>query len=201
MNLRTIRSRLLSGLVGIVLVVGGCAPVAALVTPSPQVTQTLPPSPLFTAEAFTATPSPSATPLPSPLPLPSATATQAGITRSNNFVRGCDWSAFVSDVTIPDGIVLAPGTVFTKTWELRNTGSCAWLTTYSMTFLGGHKMGGSNTEINQFVKPGETARISVTLKAPYGPGVYIGYWILSNKAGIPFGQRVFILIVVSDEAE
>jgi len=32
----------------------------------------------------------------------------------------CNWAQFVTDVTVPDGTYLAPGTTFTKTWRLKN---------------------------------------------------------------------------------
>ncbi len=39
----------------------------------------------------------------------------------------CDKAQFVSDVTIPDGTVMSPGQKFTKTWSLKNVGTCAWV--------------------------------------------------------------------------
>lgn len=39
---------------------------------------------------------------------------------------GCYDTAYVSDVTIADGTVLAPGEEFVKTWKFQNTGSCDW---------------------------------------------------------------------------
>src|SRR5512135_3113735 len=46
----------------------------------------------------------------------------------------CDQAAYVRDVTIPDGTLFMPGTSFTKTWEIKNTGTCAWDGTYSIVF-------------------------------------------------------------------
>jgi len=39
---------------------------------------------------------------------------------------------FVSDVTITDGTVLAPGEAFTKTWRFQNTGTCDWDEKYTI---------------------------------------------------------------------
>ena len=43
-------------------------------------------------------------------------------------VSYCDWMAFVTDVTIPDGTVLQPNETFVKTWRIKNIGTCAWNT-------------------------------------------------------------------------
>jgi len=39
---------------------------------------------------------------------------------------GCDRAQFISDVTVPDGTTFAPGATFTKTWRLKNSGTCTW---------------------------------------------------------------------------
>src|SRR5512138_2778546 len=38
----------------------------------------------------------------------------------------CDAMQFVADVTIPDGTVMTPNQAFTKTWRVKNVGTCAW---------------------------------------------------------------------------
>jgi len=43
---------------------------------------------------------------------------------------GCDVAGFVADITIPDGTEMAPGSVFTKTWSLKNDGTCTWNSDY-----------------------------------------------------------------------
>jgi Ig-like domain from next to BRCA1 gene len=176
------------------LALSACMPTVVAATPSPEFTKTVAPSPSATIPAFTATSLPTST------PLPSATTTQTVTASSTSFSQGCDGSAYVRDVTIRDGTKLAPGETFTKTWELKNTGSCAWGKTYSMTFVSGDDMNGFDTEIHQFVKPGDTAEISVSLTAPDDAGTYTGYWILANKNGTPFGAKVYAQIIVSEDA-
>jgi hypothetical protein len=145
------------------------------------------------------------TPTKSPTPLPawSATATPAmgASSSSYSYASGCNDAGYVSDVTIPDGSVLAPGETFTKTWELLNTGSCTWRKVYTITFVGGDDMDGSGTDIDQSVDPGEQADVSVSLTAPDDEGTYTGYWRLSNSEGTVFGERVFVQIVVSEDAD
>jgi hypothetical protein len=39
----------------------------------------------------------------------------------------CDKAAFVADITVPDGALFSPNAAFTKTWRLKNAGSCPGL--------------------------------------------------------------------------
>src|SRR5512134_797366 len=56
-----------------------------------------------------------------------------------------DRAQFVADVTIPDGTRFSPGTTFTKTWRLRNIGTCTWTTAYTMVFDSGTQMGSTTS--------------------------------------------------------
>jgi len=116
-----------------------------------------------------------------------------------SYANGCDNSAFVGDVTIPDGSELAPSEAFTKTWKFKNTGSCTWSDSYSITFISGNEMGSSNTEIGQSVAVGDNAEISVSLTTPDTVGTYTGYWRLANESGSIFGEKVYVQVVVSDD--
>jgi hypothetical protein len=109
----------------------------------------------------------------------------------------CDNSAFVSDVTIPDGTVIAAGGSFIKTWSFRNTGTCDWSTSYALAFLSGSKMDGSTTKLSAAVAAGVAVNISVGMYAPLSPGIYIGNWRMQNAVGTFFGEAVFVKIVVT----
>lgn len=110
---------------------------------------------------------------------------------------GCDNSAYVSDVTIPDGTTLTPGSTFTKTWSLQNTGSCNWTTSYSIVFYSGNSMSGATTALSDTVSVGSSGNVSVELTAPSTAGSYTGYWRLQNSSGTSFGESVYVQIVVS----
>jgi len=100
----------------------------------------------------------------------------------------CDQAQFIADVTIPDGTVLAAGTVFTKTWRLKNIGSCTWGSGYRLAFSSGHAMDGpAEVNLPYSVAPGQTVDVSVTLTAPAAAGSYRGYWMLKNASGVLFG--------------
>jgi hypothetical protein len=136
----------------------------------------------------------------SPTSIPSTTPTLQSANLSFSTANGCYNAAYVSDVTIPDGTVLAPGESFTKTWKFQNTGSCDWDEDFVLTFETGTDMDGEDTTIDEAVAAGETDSLSVTLVAPETEGSYTGYWRLSTNSGDAFGQSVFVLIVVSEDA-
>jgi hypothetical protein len=145
---------------------------------SPTETKT----PIPTAPEFgtpTETPTPSSTPV--------ATATSVSTTVSNLPV--CDRAGFVSDVTVPDGTEFSPGSGFTKTWRLRNDGTCTWTELYTVVFFGGSDMGGpaSSAFPAGNVAPGETIDLSLQLTAPADNGNYTGNWLLKNTDGTVFG--------------
>ena len=109
---------------------------------------------------------------------------------------GCNNSVFVSDVTVPDDTVMTPGQSFTKTWKLQNTGSCAWSTSYKVSFVSGNAMGGTTTALVAAVQPGQSGDVSVAMKAPATAGDAIGYWILTNDSGQNFGSSFYVKIKV-----
>jgi len=101
----------------------------------------------------------------------------------------CNAAEFVTDVSIPDGKKFNPGTAFTKTWRLKNVGSCAWTSGYDLVFSGGDAMSGPSAQqlTTDPIEPGETADISVDLTAPASAGVYRGNWELRDPSGTVFG--------------
>jgi hypothetical protein len=148
---------------------------------------------------------PVSTSLPSftPVPLISPTLTPTAIptSRPTNPVvpasTPCDDALFVSDVTIPDGTVIAPGGSFIKTWSIQNTGTCDWSTAYALAFLSGSVMDGSRTKLSNSVASGNPVNISVGMFAPLTAGTYTGYWRMQNAVGTFFGEAVYVKIVVS----
>jgi hypothetical protein len=98
---------------------------------------------------------------------------------------------FVSDVTVPDGTRYDPGATFTKTWRLRNSGTCTWSTSYTMVFDTGTQMGTTTSvPFHTSVAPGNTIDLSVNMTAPNAAGHYLGYWKFKNAAGTLFGIGV-----------
>ncbi|PKN94239.1 MAG: hypothetical protein CVU44_07520 [Chloroflexi bacterium HGW-Chloroflexi-6] len=132
-------------------------------TPVPQNTSTASPAPIASA-----TTAPQLSPTASPIP--------------------CNQASFVQDVTIPDGTSIVTNAPFTKTWRLKNTGSCTWNSSYALVFDKNEKMGGPDAQaLSGSVAPGATVDISVNLTAPASAGNYRGYWRLRDGAGVLFG--------------
>ena len=144
----------------------------------------------------TLTPFPTQTPVNSPTVTPTFIFLLATST-STSSGTACDDAIFVSDLTIPDNTVENPGQSFVKTWVLQNTGSCTWGSGYTLNFVSGTRMGGTNTSVGSLVAPGEQAQISVTMTAPTTAGEYTGAWRLNNASGKSFGETVDVVIDVN----
>jgi hypothetical protein len=134
------------------------------------------------------------------LPVPTqplATSAFASATSPSGTGGGCDNSAFVSDVTIPDGTVMSQGQTFTKTWLVQNTGTCTWSTSYKLAFAAGEQMGGAATAVPNSVAPGGQVQISVNLTAPAKSGTNLtGNWKLQNASGQFFGTYLTVVITI-----
>ncbi len=132
---------------------------------------------------------PSETPPPTDTAVPEPTGSPTNTAIPTQTEVPCNRAAFVSDVTIPDGTLLGKGDDFTKTWRLRNTGSCTWNASYQLIFKEGDAMGGpaSKQLTPGNVSPGQTVDISVDLEAPNSNGEYRGDWLIRSDAGIVFG--------------
>jgi hypothetical protein len=104
--------------------------------------------------------------------------------------RGCsDRAEFVADITIPDNTSIPAGTTFTKTWRIKNTGTCVWTRQYSLILVG-RIPGGDYYQISNLEKavyPNQTADLSVELAAPSAPGIARWEWMLQNEVQDVFG--------------
>jgi tRNA A-37 threonylcarbamoyl transferase component Bud32 len=103
-------------------------------------------------------------------------------------------SAFVADVTVPDGTEIQTGDSFTKTWRVKNNGCQPWSNGTSLIFVEGNQMSGPNSVAVPATAVNGTQDISVTLYAPGSPGDYAGYWQLRSAEGITFGDKFSVRI-------
>lgn len=100
----------------------------------------------------------------------------------------CYQVQFVNDITIPDGTKIVAGNNFTKTWRLRNSGSCTWDTRFDIGFVDGTQMtSGKVWDLTKEVKPGETVDITVEMTAPSTVGSYQANFQMINANGVKFG--------------
>ncbi len=130
--------------------------------------------------------------------VPAPTIAQATISLpSATPTPNCDKATFVDDVTVVDNTVMTPGQTFTKTWRIKNTGTCSWTPSYAVVFSSGNQMSGPTTQaLTSNVNPGQTVDISVELTAPTAAGTYRGDWKLRNASGTAFSS-FYVQIVVT----
>ncbi len=123
-----------------------------------------------------------------PLPPLTATATPIQPPPPTLAPSGCDRASFVTDVTVPDGTTFSPGAAFSKTWRLKNSGSCTWTTSYKALYYSGEQMSApTSVNLPWNVYAGQTVDLTVNMVAPASPGQYRGFWILANANGTMFG--------------
>ena len=112
-------------------------------------------------------------------------------------------SAFLQDVTIPDGTTVAVNTSDEKSWRLLNNGSCIWDGSYRLQLIAADGSWSDRTfvpAVIPYTPPGEEAIITTRFLVPeYG---YTGrtrlfaQFQLSNAQGERFGTRPFIEVNV-----
>lgn len=123
---------------------------------------------------------------------------------------------FVQD-SIPDGMVLHPGTRFTQIWTMRNPGPYVWPSGCSVRFVGGDNMldvdntrpaavsdianASESNVVGREIQVGESVGFRVTLKAPMREGKAISYWRMKSADGSPFGHRLWCDIEVKKPKE
>ncbi len=136
-----------------------------------------------------ATPTPTPTSEPTILPSPTISNPTATAVQPDQNAACTDAATYVADVTIPDGTQFPPNTGFTKTWRLKNSGSCTWDYRYKLVHAGGHMLGAISTgfSLPAVVAPGQTIDLSVSLVSPAESGAYQGDWKLQNPQGQFFG--------------
>ncbi len=105
----------------------------------------------------------------------------------------CLKAGFVADVTVPDRSKFDKGAAFTKTWRLKNAGTCDWPADTVLAFASGRKMGAPDSVPVGTVKVGETTDISVGMTAPNEDGNFSSLWKLSG-AGKAMTQVSVVII-------
>jgi hypothetical protein len=136
------------------------------------------------SETPTPTREPTNTPEPTLTPTPTITLTPTPIEQSAD----CTNKAAFVDETVPDESSFSPGQTFTKTWTLKNTGTCIWTPEYKLVYVDGEKMGTTTSQpIGQAVQPDGTVELKIDFTAPGTSGVYQGNWKLETADGKQFG--------------
>jgi len=104
---------------------------------------------------------------------------------------------FKSDVTIPDGTVVVPGSTMDKRWEVENSGTCNWNADYHLKLIAGPALGAKTQQVLFPARSGSQATISVLFTAPNDPGKYRSAWQAFDPNGQAFGDAFYIEVVVA----
>ena len=186
--------KILPSIVLTVLLLSACGaqtPEASTATPSP-----LP---------ATDTPKPTSTPIPEDTPTPATEVTIAPTATEippENAPDCINEAAFVSDVTIPDNSDINAGQAFTKTWQIRNTGTCIWWSGYTLSHYSENALGAPESVPLPRTNSGETADISIDLIAPDTAGTYQGNFVINNPDGLIMkvdnDSRLWVIFNVGD---
>lgn len=133
--------------------------------------------------------------------LPTATLTPS-LPQPTNAPDCTNLGAFVADVTIPDNSNVTGGTLFTKTWRIRNTGTCTWGSGYTLTHYSDEQMGAPSATPLDITQPGQETDISVELRAANAVGTHRGNFVIKNPEGlimqIDNDSRLWVIINVTD---
>lgn len=103
---------------------------------------------------------------------------------------------FIADKTIPDGSILKPAEVFDKVWEVENNGSCNWDEHYRLKLIGGTELGANPEQALYPARSGVPLLIRIRFTAPEQPGNYRSAWQAFDPQGNPFGDPVYLEIIV-----
>jgi hypothetical protein len=132
---------------------------------------------------------------PSPTNTPQEVSTLS--TASSAAATSCYKLMYVKDVTIPDNTVMVAGETFTKTWQVQNTGGCAWAPGFKFSLVGGDAMSGQTLTVTQPVPVGSKTELSIDMVAPNDKaGVIQGSWRMSDNAGAFFGETLWVKITM-----
>jgi hypothetical protein len=89
---------------------------------------------------------------------------------------------------VADGTSFTQSQGFTMIWTLQNIGTTTWDSTYIVRLYAGERFDGADGSINQTVKPGAQAKISVDMRAPNTVGEYTSVWVITNPDGRNLGS-------------
>jgi hypothetical protein len=133
-------------------------------------------------------------------PIPVVTQTEAPQPEITPTPACTNVLTFLSDLTIPDGSVFAPGEELDKQWQLQNDGSCNWDAAYTVQLIAGPDMGAAAEQGLYPARSGTAFAYQIIFTAPEDPGAYRSAWQAYDPARAAFGDPFFIDIVVVEAA-
>ncbi len=133
-------------------------------------------------------------------PLVAIPPTQAVTQEESNFptaTPACDNDlSYLADLTIPDGTVVSAGDTIDKRWQVKNSGTCNWDQRYHLQLTAGSDMGALAEQSLYPARSGIEFSLRLLMTAPQEPGTYRSAWQAFDPQGQPFGDPVFIEVIV-----
>jgi len=143
-------------------------------------------------------PTATATPVPTVTPTPETSAGQTSGYEVDNSLGCKDNLTFISDVTIPDGTAVEPGSTLDKQWEVENSGTCNWDSLYTVRLINDEALGAKPEQALLPARSGSRVTIRITFHASHETGNYHTAWQAYNPQGDAFGDPFFMDIVVEE---
>jgi hypothetical protein len=137
---------------------------------------------------------PTLTPTGTPVPTLTALPMNTGV--AGTPTGTCYGLTAVKDVTVPDKTSMTSGAGFTKTWLVKNTGTCTWEAGFKLVLVSGEAMGGATLILTDPVSVGAEVELSVLMTAPTKTGTLRGDWRMATASGAYFGDYLWVIIVV-----
>ncbi len=106
-----------------------------------------------------------------------------------------DLFEIVSESGLVMGTQLDIARPFSKSWTLKNVGSCKW-EKYKFVFVSGSLLGETSPQPVPITEPGGTATLNLTLLSPSIAGNFIGKWRVQNAKGDLFGAELVYGLVI-----
>ena len=107
--------------------------------------------------------------------------------------------SFITDLTVPDGTQVAAGSPVDKQWQVENNGTCNWDGRYRLKFIAGADLGAPLVQALYPARSGTQPAIRITFTAPAEPGTYRSAWQAYSPQDEPFGDPIFVEIVVQGD--
>jgi len=138
-----------------------------------------------------------ATPFVAPSIVPTPKPEKKTTAEAEEKVEGCINNLhFLSDVTIPDGMIVNPGSTIDKRWSVENNGTCNWDKNYKLQLIEGDALG-AETEQSLFpARSGAQVEILIRFIAPTDEGRYLSSWKAVDPKGNAFGEAIYMEIIV-----
>lgn len=105
---------------------------------------------------------------------------------------------YIEDLSLPDGSLVPPGEGLDKRWRVENSGTCNWDERYRIKLIAGPALGAPSEQALYPARAGTQAELRILFVAPREAGTYRSAWQAFSPEGQPFGDPVFIEVVVGN---